>query len=39
MSNKFAALVNLDDDDDDGGGGGGVDISRVWDIIRGNINA
>jgi len=33
ISNRFAALANLDDDDDD------MDISRAWEGIGGNIKS
>jgi len=44
ISNRLAALGNLDDDDDDDGGGGGggggggddVNINRAWESIREN---
>jgi hypothetical protein len=37
ISNRFAALENLDDDDDDDDDD--VDISRAWESIRENIKA
>jgi len=38
ISNRVAALENLDDDDNDNDSGN-VDISRIWKSITGSIKA
>jgi hypothetical protein len=39
ISNRFAALENLDDGDGGGGGDDDVDINRGWESITENIKA